>query len=104
MSEFENATPRPWAKDKRGHLYGSNGNRVTTFELGAADASFPPSQEERDNSELFLRAVNAFEPLISALEMVRDADEDCKRDSLPTMPPIPRAKIEAALAKARGEQ
>jgi hypothetical protein len=41
---------------------------------------------------------------VDALEMVRDADEDCKRDGLTTMPPIPRAKIEAALAKARGEQ
>jgi hypothetical protein len=40
--------------------------------------------------------------------MVRDADEDCKRDGwhdgLTTMPPMARAKIDAALAKARGEQ
>jgi hypothetical protein len=56
------------------------------------------------DAELIVRAVNAFEPLVDALEMVRDADEDCKRDGLTTMPPIPRAKIEAALAKARGEQ
>lgn len=41
--------------------------------------------------------------LIEALEMVRDADEDCKRDGLPTIPEIARAKIDAALAKALGK-
>ena len=63
--------------------------------------------------EIIVRKPNAEEngPLLAAswelydaLEMVRDADEDCKRDGLTTMPPIPRAKIDAALAKARGEQ
>ena len=38
--------------------------------------------------------------LQQVLEMVRDADEDCKRDGLQTIPPIARAKIDAALAKA----
>jgi len=41
--------------------------------------------------------------LYEALEMVRDADEDCHKDGLPTIPPIARAKIDRALAKARGE-
>lgn len=42
-------------------------------------------------------------PLVEALEMVRDADEDCKRDGLNTMPPMARAKIDAALKLAMAE-
>lgn len=41
--------------------------------------------------------------LLAALEMVRDADEDCKRDGLPTIPAAARAKIDAAIAKAEGD-
>lgn len=40
--------------------------------------------------------------LYAALEVVRDADEDCKRDGLPTMPEFVRARIDAAIAKAEG--
>lgn len=36
--------------------------------------------------------------LRDALEMVRDADEDCHRDGLKTIPPIARHKIDTALA------
>lgn len=39
--------------------------------------------------------------LYEALEMVRDADDDCLRDGLPTIPPMARAKIDAAMWKAR---
>jgi len=38
--------------------------------------------------------------LLEALTMVRDADEDCKRDGLPTIPGMARAKIDAAIRKA----
>lgn len=38
--------------------------------------------------------------LYEALEMIRDADEDCKRDGLPTIPSAARSTIEAALLKA----
>lgn len=40
--------------------------------------------------------------LLAALIMVRDADEDCKRDGLQTIPPVPRARIDAAIAKVEG--
>lgn len=40
--------------------------------------------------------------LLAALEMVRDADDDCRRDGLPTMPDAARAKIDAAISKATG--
>ena len=38
--------------------------------------------------------------LLEALIMVRDADEDCKRDQLPTIPISARARIDRAIAKA----
>ena len=41
--------------------------------------------------------------LLAALEMVRDADEDCRRDGLPQIPLMVRAAIDAALAKATDE-
>lgn len=46
--------------------------------------------------------VSAAPELLAALEMVRDADEDCKRDGLRTIPPCARAKIDAAIDKASG--
>jgi len=42
--------------------------------------------------------------LLAALEMVRDADNDCRLDGLPTIPPCARAKIDAAIGKASGIQ
>lgn len=41
--------------------------------------------------------------LFEALTMVRDADDNCKSDGLPTIPSTARAKIDAALKKATGE-
>ena len=59
-----------------------------------------------DGSEVELEAnamlIVAAPDLLKALEMVRDADEDCKRDGLKCMPSFARAKIDAAIAKAKG--
>lgn len=41
--------------------------------------------------------------MLDALEMVRDADNDCKRDGLPCIPTPARQKIDEAIAKATGE-
>ena len=48
------------------------------------------------------RRARAYPELLAALEMVRDADDDCRRDNLPTIPPMARAKIDAAITKAKG--
>lgn len=64
------------------------------------DAVVAALATQRANALLIAAAPDLYE----ALEMVRDADEDCKRDKLPTIPPLARAKIDAALAKARGGQ
>lgn len=58
------------------------------------------SPEDAANADLIAAAPDLYE----ALEMVRDADNDCKSDGLPTIPPAARAVIDAALAKARGEE
>jgi hypothetical protein len=46
--------------------------------------------------------VSAAPELLAALEMVRDADDDCRRDGLQVIPLCARAKIDAAIAKAEG--
>jgi hypothetical protein len=49
------------------------------------------------------RLIAAAPELLEALLMVRDADNDCRADGLPTMPQAARAKINAAIALATGE-
>jgi len=53
------------------------------------------------NAAFIVKAVNCHYELLEALKMVRDADEDCKKDGLPRWcTDIARAKIDAAIAKA----
>jgi hypothetical protein len=61
-------------------------------------------QEVLDLASAIVTAAKAHDQLCEALEMVRDADEDCKRDGLITMPPMARAKIDAALKRASESQ
>lgn len=42
----------------------------------------------------------AAKELLEALIMVRDADNDCAKDGLPTIPAPARSKIDCAIAKA----
>ncbi len=44
----------------------------------------------------------AFVAMHHALVMMRDADNDCRLDGLPTIPRIPRGVIDRALALAEG--
>lgn len=57
-------------------------------------------QEVLDLAAALVAAAKAHDQLVEALEMVRDADEDSKRDGLTAMPPMARAKIDAALKSA----
>lgn len=41
--------------------------------------------------------------LYATLEMVRDADDDCKKDGLHAMPPAARARVDAALSRPVAE-
>lgn len=50
-----------------------------------------------------IRAVSAFPLILRSLEMVRDADEDCKRDGLQTMPSGARESVDRAIWAATAE-
>lgn len=76
---FENATPRPWVKGKYGQFKGSNGKDVRTYDLGIGMAMASPTEEDRENSELIIKAVNAHEPLIEALSMCLELIDDMSR-------------------------
>lgn len=99
-------TPGPWqvggtrhsgnlelGRDTRLHMVGPDGDYVAAvfFDMvtgrGLKDA----------------RLISAAPDLLAALEMVRDADEDNKRDGNDGIPGIARAKIDAAISKAKGE-
>ena len=56
------------------------------------------NKQMKANAHLLAAAPDLYE----ALEMVRDADEDCRKDGFDTIPPSARAKIDKALAKAEG--
>ena len=57
--------------------------------------------ERGDPDADILSLIAAAPQLLEALVMVRDADDDCRKDGLPTIPGPARAKIDAAIAKAR---
>lgn len=54
-------------------------------------------------AEANARLITAAPDLIEALEMVRDADIDNKMNGNVGIPSVARAKIDAAIAKARGQ-
>lgn len=105
MSEFENATPRPWMKDKYGNLRSSNGELVAVYDLGASIAMTSPAEEERDNAALIIRAVNAHAALASALAEVMgwisNWDPNFIYDDEWSET---QQKVDAALKLARGDQ
>lgn len=54
----------------------------------------------RHLSTFISEAADVIEELSGALEMVRDADDDCRRDGLQTIPETARARIDAALIRS----
>ena len=84
-------TPGPWWID---HIeWHVMAGEDTTRDICGVPYDWP---EDRANARLIAAAPE----LLEALEMVRDADDDCKRDGLATIPGPARAKIDAAIAKA----
>lgn len=102
---FENATPRPWKKNRYGQLEGSNGQRVHVYDLGVAMAMNSPDQEERDNAELIITAVNAHEALLKALNAARRDLVIVAENGGSERDPVLRTikKIDKALKLARAE-
>lgn len=70
------------------------------WQLMAEVGGYAKWQEQEANTRLMAAAPE----LLYALEMVRDADNDCKLDGLPTIPPMARRTIDMAIAKALGKE
>lgn len=66
--------------------------------VAAVVSNMREPEEVAANARLFSAAPELYE----ALEMVRDGDDDCRKDGLPTMSEFARGRIDAALAKAEG--
>lgn len=98
LAYSDNATPHILTKDMRfTHHYDDDEVR------DALVCIMPAEITKSFNSIANARLIAAAPELLDALEMVRDADEDCKRDGLPTIPKAARSKIDAAIAAAGGE-
>jgi hypothetical protein len=93
-------TPGPWEIEHSDQEPDSDGNshiwiRPSEFRYGRDYLRVSGWMSEEN-----ARIISAAPDLLEALIMVRDADEDCKRDGLPTIPNPARWKIDAAIAKA----
>jgi restriction alleviation protein Lar len=73
------------------------------------DLSEPDKEADRQIGEAVARwtligdagaASAALIEALEALEMVRDADDDCRKEGFPTIPPLARARIDAAISRA----
>lgn len=84
-----------WTIDQ--HLHASNGAIWGPDGMTVCNVT-DRGGETRGNASL----ISAAPEMLAALEMVRDADNDCHRDGLETIPRPARQKIDAAIAKARG--
>ena len=106
-------TPGPWSQGRT--LMTSQTRRWSAAELTENDlverrmvfANFLALDDGRSRrrvavceSEADARLIAAAPELYEALVMMRDADNDCHADGLPTIPSPARAKIDAAIAKA----
>lgn len=60
-------TQLPWHRDADGRIVDSTGKVVRFVDLALAIGAVPPGDEARGNTELMLRACNAYEPMRAAL-------------------------------------
>lgn len=91
-------TPGPWAVSE---INGTGGIDDLYIFIEPSVAIIERCVKGFDKHDLPNAKLLAAAPdLLEALEMVRDADEDCRKDGLRTIPAAARARIEAALAKA----
>lgn len=58
---------------------------------------------KHDEQAEFAQLIAAAPDLLEALIMVRDADEDCRKDGLRRINTMARAKIDRAIAAAKGK-
>ena len=98
-------TPGPWTRLDLGKWQGvdigpkASGETPCIVHWSGFDSCGLPQREYAANARLIAAAPD----LLEALEMVRDADDDYKADGLQRIPSIARAKIDAAIAKAKDQ-
>lgn len=90
-------TPRPW-RTKGRTIMNADGIKIATATIHSGGKNFKPDEIAEANARLIAAAPD----LLHALIMVRDADNDCHKDGLQTIPPVARHCIDAAIAKAEG--
>ena len=104
MSKLK-ATPGPWKIVE--HSWSDTGIYIGDERIALLSVYGTTTEATQDARAVEMGAnaslIVAAHKMYAALEMVRDADDDCIRDNLETIPQAARAKIDAALAKARGE-
>ena len=100
-------TPGPWAIGGTEHskcrIYSHAESHAIARTYGTYLDGVPTAELTGPKNEADARLIAAAPDLLHALEMVRDADNDCVRDGLQTIPPIARKTIDDAIAKATGE-
>jgi hypothetical protein len=100
MSEFENATPRPWTLGDEIELRPEG---IQVFAWQGPIRVCPATTSSIDDARLIVRAVNAFEPLTEAVtNLLSLVCAHTGPDDAIANAAIEQA--EAALTKARGEQ
>ena len=106
MSEKAKHTPTPWASHES-HIYGPDGAILAqVYNPGSKPDDYPLVE----NRDFIVRAVNAYDALVEALNEAREyfdgrADADCDQDGfIPNEEMKILAEIDAALKLAEGEQ
>jgi hypothetical protein len=91
-------TPGPWRVDGPHQVWAESAGEYVAITQVEEWETLPPDQVKAN-----ARLISAAPDLLESLLMVRDADNDCRADGLPTMPQAARAKINSAIALATGE-
>ena len=94
-------TPGPWSLSGPYHPHGSA--FPVLYVDGTIHGAVASVHMHHEWGEANARLISAAPDLLAALEMVRDADDDNKLDGNEGIPGIARAKINAAISKAKGE-
>jgi len=97
-------TPGPWKAFRQTVTpEGDTGGSIRIYVMSGRNMmtgkDLVPGEEKRSTATLISAAPDLYE----ALEVVRDADDDHQADGGAGIPKQARAKIDAALAKASGE-
>lgn len=95
MQEFK-GTPGPWSLRVTGAHWNNPKLQNIEINYGTDGECICDTVYEIEDAHLIAAAPE----LLEALIMVRDADNDCVKDGLPTIPAPARSRIDRAIAKA----